>query len=71
MTKKLLGLRYPDAILAKNLFGAIPTEHANCSSASTSWRMRLAITTASPKSRNAPVTSRNASSSESGSTKGV
>lgn len=65
------GLASPEASLATNFVGATPTEQVMpCSSAIVS-RMRDPIRAGLPSRRIAPETSRNASSSESGSTVGV
>ena len=60
-----------DAILATNLTGATPTEQVMDCCSSTCARISSAITRGEPSLRTAPDTSRNASSSESGSTSGV
>ncbi len=65
------GLASTEASLARNLFGATPTEQSSPSSSWISPRSRRAIVTPSPSSARAPVTSRNASSRASGSTSGV
>ena len=62
------GLHLLDASLAINLFGAIPTEQVIFSSLKIFALMASPISRPLPKSLRAPVTSRNASSSESGST---
>ena len=66
-----LGLHRLDASLAMNFDGAIPTEHVIPSCASTLARIAVAIWRPVPSKRCEPVTSRNASSSEMGSTCGV
>ena len=65
------GLAATDASFAKNLLGATPTEQVRSRWLAMRSRMCLAITTPSPSRRSEPVTSRNASSSDSGSTYGV
>ena len=60
-----------EASLATNFDGATPTEQVSPSSSSTRDRMRAAISGAGPWRRRARRTSRNASSSEIGSTSGV
>ena len=65
------GLQRPEASFAMNFVVAIPTEQVIPSLASTFARISFAIVRPSPSRRLAPVTSRNASSSESGSTSGV
>ena len=65
------GLQCCDASLAMNLEGAIPTEQVMPSSFSTRALMAVAISRPVPSSLRAPVTSRNASSKEIGSTSGV
>ena len=54
-----------------NFEGAIPTEQVMPSSFSTRARIAVAISRPVPSNLRAPVTSRNASSSEIGSTSGV
>ena len=66
------GLAATDASLARNLFGATPTEHVRSSSSRTAARDRRGDRRRRRRAgARAPVTSRNASSSESGSTSGV
>ncbi len=65
------GLAASDASLARNFVGATPTEQVSRSSSSTWRRNRAPIVGPSPCRRWAPLTSRNASSSDSGSTSGV
>ena len=65
------GLHPSEASLATNLVGATPTEHVTPTSRSTSARILAAIVSGGPNNRSAPATSRNASSSEIGSTSGV
>ena len=65
------GLHLPDASFAINFVVAIPTEQVIPSLASTFALICFAISRPSPSKRFAPVTSRKASSSESGSTSGV
>ena len=65
------GLQSSDASLATNFDGATPTEHVTPTSRSTSARIFAAISAEDPNSIVAPATSRNASSSEIGSTSGV
>ena len=60
-----------DAILATNLRGATPTEQVMPCCSRTWARMSSAIRAGEPSLRSAPDTSRNASSSDSGSTSGV
>ena len=64
-------MQWSDASFATNFVGATPIEHVTPTSRSTSARMRTAISRGSPNSIVAPPTSRNASSSEIGSTNGV
>ena len=54
-----------------NLDGAIPTEHVMPSCSNTRRLISVPISRPEPSKRLAPVTSKNASSSESGSTSGV
>ena len=65
------GLQRADATLATNFVGATPTLQVSPSSRETRSRICSAITAGRPWARTAPDTSRNASSSESGSTSGV
>ena len=65
------GFAFVDATLATNLFGATPTEQVIDCSASTRARIIAAISRGRPSRRTAPDTSRNASSSDNGSTAGV
>jgi hypothetical protein len=65
------GLRRSLATFAANLHGATPADAVSSSSARTSRLIAPAIDVPSPKSATLPVTSRNASSSDSGSTSGV
>jgi hypothetical protein len=65
------GLQLTEAILATNLQGATPTEQVMPCCCWTWARMRAAISAGDPSRRSAPETSRNASSSASGSTSGV
>ncbi len=65
------GLASLEASLATNLLGATPTAHANPCSSCTRDRSSSAIRRPSVVPCRTPVTSRNASSSESGSTSGV
>ena len=65
------GLQSSDASFATNFVGATPTEHVTPTSRSTSARIFAAISAEDPNSIVAPATSRNASSSEIGSTSGV
>ena len=65
------GLHLLDANFAINLVLAIPTEQVIPSWLSTFWRMADPISRGVPSRRLAPATSRNASSTEIGSTKGV
>jgi hypothetical protein len=65
------GLHRSDASFARNFVGATPTEQMTPTSRSTSARIFAAMAAGSPNSVVAPPTSRNASSSESGSTSGV
>ena len=65
------GLQSSEASFATNFVGATPTEHVTPTSRSTSARIFAAISAEEPNSIVAPATSRNASSSEIGSTKGV
>ena len=71
MTKSPSGLRQSEAIFARNLFGATPAEAVRCSS----WRIWSRIARATRVAVAKPilfsVTSRYASSSDSGSTKSV
>ena len=66
-----MGLQSSEASFATNFVAATPAEHVTPTSRSTSARIRSAIVRGSPNSRVAPATSRNASSSEIGSTSGV
>ena len=59
------------AILARNLLGATPTETTSRSSSRIACLICRPISTAGPNRCSLPVTSRNASSSDSGSTSGV
>ena len=65
------GLQRADAILATNLIGATPTEQVMPCWSLTCALMSCAIRAGAPSRRCAPATSRNASSSDSGSTSGV
>ena len=65
------GLAASEASLATNFDGATPTEQVSSSCSSTAARILAAMVGPSPWSRRAPVTSRNASSSEIASTSGV
>ena len=65
------GLSMSDAIFAINLDGATPAETVRPISLKTVAFTSFAISTAPPRRRLEPVTSRNASSMESGSTSGV
>jgi hypothetical protein len=65
------GLHRAEANFAMNLVGATPTEQVNPSVAWISARILAAITAGRPSSRIAPLTSRNASSSDNGSTTGL
>ena len=65
------GLRRSEAILATSLVPATPTEAVSPTSARTSSLIRRAMAGPSPNSAAEPVTSRNASSIEIGSTCGV
>ncbi len=65
------GLAVSDASLATNLDGPIPTEQVMPTSSCTRRRISVAIFVGAPWSRRADRTSRNASSSEIGSTSGV
>ena len=65
------GLRRSDAILATSFVLATPTEAVSPTSARVSSLIRRAIDGPSPNSAADPVTSRNASSIEIGSTSGV
>ncbi len=71
MTVSPSGLFKSDASLAKNLLGATPTEAVSPVWAWISALMLFAIVRASPNFLVAPVTSRNASSTETGCTNGV
>ncbi|GAB3984741.1 hypothetical protein GCM10027615_72970 [Plantactinospora veratri] len=57
--------------MATNLVGATPTEQVSPSCSATRDRISRAISAGRPSSLRAPATSRNASSSERGSTSGV
>jgi len=65
------GLARSVASLARNLVDAIPTEAVSCCSSTTRDLSSRAICTGGPNVRVTPLTSRNASSSDSGSTNGV
>ena len=65
------GLACSLASLARNLLGATPTLHVSFSSVRTSVRMAAATSVGGPWRRSDPATSRNASSSDNGSTSGV
>ena len=65
------GLARLVASLATNLVGATPTEQVMPRFPCTSARIRAAMRGGSPNRRTAPPTSRNASSSDMGSTSGV
>ena len=69
--RRALGFANSDAIFAMNLLGAIPTVHGNCVWSQTRCRNNAATCCASPNNERAPVTSRNASSTEICSTNGV
>ena len=71
ITRKPSGLSRSDASFARNFVGATPTDATNRVSRRMSFLIRRPISSASPKSRSEPSTSRNASSRESGSTVGV
>ncbi len=71
MTTKPSGFSSSLASFARNLFGAMPTEATSPTSARIRALMARPITAAGPNSRWQPVTSRNASSIESGSISGV
>ncbi len=64
------GLFMSEAIFATNLEAATPADTVSPVSAATAALIFRAISTAPPKSRSVPVTSRNASSMESASTRG-
>ena len=66
-----IGFASSDAILARNFTAATPTEQVRPSSARIRALICSAISRGVPWSRRAPVTSRNASSSEIPSTSGV
>jgi len=66
-----LGLARSLAIFAANFTGAMPAELGSPTSSAMRARIRVAISHGVPNSDWEPVTSRNASSSESGSTSGV
>ena len=65
------GLHSSEASFATNFVEATPTEHVTPTSRTTSARIFAAISGGEPNSIVAPETSRNASSSEIGSTSGV
>ena len=65
------GLASWEASLARNLLGATPTEQVRCSWSNTARRMSWPAAAPVPHRRMAPVRSRKASSSDSGSTSGV
>lgn len=65
------GLAMVDAIFATCLVAATPTLHVMPTSARTRSRIWAAIRAGLPQSRRTPCTSRNASSTDSGSTSGV
>jgi hypothetical protein len=66
-----VGLASPEASLATNLVDATPTEQVTPCSSATRSRICAAICAGEPSRRIEPETSRNASSSDSGSTSGV
>ncbi len=66
-----LGLARSEAIFATNFTGAIPADEGRPSSSAIRRRKARAMSPGAPKSRVDAVTSRNASSSESGSHSGV
>ena len=66
-----MGLASSDASLAMSFEVATPTEADSCSSSCSRPRTAHAICSPVPKSRNAPVTSRKASSRAMPSTNGV
>ena len=70
-TRSPSGLHAAEASLATNFRVATPTEQVTPTSRWTVRRIRRAISGGSPKSRIAPATSKKASSSEIGSTRGV
>ena len=70
-TSRPSGLARVEPSLATNLVGATPTEQVSPCSSATRRADQPAISAGRPNSRGAPATSRNASSSESGSTSGV
>ena len=61
------GLFWSDAILAKNFKGATPAEAVSFNSCAMAWRIASAIQVAEPEQCALSVTSKKASSSESGS----
>ena len=72
ITRKPSGLSRSEASFARNFeLGATPTEATSPVSRRMSRLIARPISIASPNSRSQPATSRNASSSESGSTSGV
>src|SRR2546430_14582009 len=71
MTVKPSGFFQPDAIFARNLFGATPADAVSCVSSRMRCLMRFATAVPSVSPHAFSVTSRYASSSDSGSTSGV
>ena len=70
-TSRPSGLQRDDASLARNFVGATPTEQVIPCSSAMRARIHSPIQPGRPRRRRAPDTSRNASSSDSGSTSGV
>ena len=70
-TSRPSGLHRVEATLATNFVLATPTEQVTPWASTTCARIIAAIAAGAPSRRRAPATSRNASSSESGSTSGV
>ncbi len=71
MTSSPSGLQCTEASLARNLFTAMPTEQVMPCCSATLARISAPMAAGGPSRRKAPDTSRNASSSDSGSTSGV
>ena len=71
MTVRPSGFFHPDATLARNLFGATPADAVNRVSSRMRAFNRFATRVASGSPHAFSVTSRYASSSDSGSTRGV
>jgi uncharacterized Zn-finger protein len=70
-TRRPSGFAWSDPIFATNFTDATPADAGSRSSSRMRWRSPWAITAGSPKSARDPVTSRKASSSDSGSMRSV